>query len=201
MKMRIIITLKSLFEHFLEDKVTRYALKHRVESGLLFTNPVTLDHFRNGELIHTQTGPNIFTTEGMARMLNVQFRAQTTDAAIYCGIFKNSVTPALANTAATCLGAAGTYGECQDADYDDPLTNRPAYTMAATTTAVATNAASKATFVIAASFTVYGAFLASSQAKTATTGTLFCAKTFASSRAVIADDELAVTYQLTLTTS
>lgn len=180
----------------------RYAAKHLPESGLQLHGNVWTEHYRNGELIHAcDQGGNTFTTEGMARILNIVFRAQTTEAAIYCGIFKNNVTPAVGDTAAVKLGAAGTYGECQDADYDDPATNRPAYTMASTSTAVATNTASKATFVMNASITVYGAFLASSQAKTATTGTLFCAKAFTASRAVIADDELAVTYQITLTTS
>ena len=188
-------------QHLRDNPAVRYALKHIRESGLQLHGDVTLEHFRAGGLLHTQTGRNTFTTEGMARLLNVQFRAQATDAAIYVGIFKNNVTPAVGDTAAVKLGAAGTYGECQDADYDSPATNRPAYTMAATSTAVATNAASKATFVMNASITVYGAFLASSQAKTATTGTLFCAKAFASSRAVIADDELAVTYQISCTTS
>ncbi len=179
-----------------------YAAKHYPESGLNFEGHVWTDHFRKGKLIHScDQGINTFTTEGMARILNIVFRAQTTEAAIYCGIFKSNVTPAVGDTAAAKLGAAGTYGECQDADYDDPATNRPAYTMADTSTAVATNAASKATFTMNASITVYGAFLASSQAKTATTGTLFCAKAFTSSRAVVADDELAVTYAITLTTS
>ncbi len=189
------------FSSLLDRLDLRYAHKYMQESGLAVHGLVTLEHFRDGNLIHVQSGKNTFTTEGMARLLNAVFRAQAVDAAIYCGIFKNNVVPALANTAAACLGAAGTYGECQDADYDSPLTNRPAYTMAATSTAVATNTASKATFVMNASITVYGAFLASSQAKTATTGTLYCAKAFASSRAVIADDELAVTYQITCTTS
>jgi hypothetical protein len=179
----------------------RYAAKYRVESGLQPHGLVTCDHFRGGNLIHTQTGPNTFTTEGMARILNISFRAQATEAAIYVGIFKNNVTPAVGDTAAAKLGAAGTYGECQDADYDSPATNKPAYTMASTSTAVATNTASKATFTMAAGITVYGAFLSTVAAKTGTTGTLFCAKAFTSARAVIDDDELAVTYQLTLTTS
>lgn len=192
---------KEFLSHLRDNPIIQYALKHIDESGLQLHGDVTLEHFRNGGLLHTQTGRNTFTTEGMARLLNIVFRAQATEAAIYVGIFKNNVTPAVGDTAAAKLGAAGTYGECQDADYDSPATNRPAYVMASTATAVATNAASKATFVMAAGITVYGAFLASSQAKTATTGTLFCAKAFASSRAVIADDELAVTYQLTCTTS
>jgi hypothetical protein len=54
---------------------------------------------------------------------------------------------------------------------------------------------------MAASITVYGAFLSTVAAKTATTGTLFCAKAFSSSRAVIDNDVLAITYVLSLTTS
>jgi hypothetical protein len=137
----------------------------------------------------------------MARLLNIVFRAQTTEAAIYCGIFKNNVTPAVGDTAAAKLGAAGTYGECQDADYDSPATNKPAYTMASTSTAVATNTASPASFTMAAGITVYGAFLSTATAKTATSGTLFCAKAFTSSRAVIDNDVLSVTYQISCTTS
>lgn len=187
---------------FKDDRDLRYAYKHRRESGLVLHGQVFTDHFRKGELIHhCDQGPNIFTTEGMARILNVMFRAQTTEAAIYCGIYKNNVTPAVGDTAAARLGSSGTYGECLDADYSSPATNRPAYTMAATSTAQATNAASPASFTMNASITVYGAFLVSSQAKTATTGTLFCAKAFASPRAVIADDVLSVTYVITCTSS
>jgi hypothetical protein len=201
MNMNIIRKVDPFFASLFDRLDLRYAAKYRAESRLSVHGLVACDHFRNGNLIHTQTGPNTFTTEGMARILNIVFRAQTTEAAIYVGIFKNNVTPAVGNTAAACLGAAGTYGECQDADYDSPATNKPAYTMASTSTAVATNTASKATFVINASITVYGAFLSTATAKTATTGTLFCGKAFTASRAVIADDELSVTYQLTLTTS
>jgi len=187
---------------FRDDANLRYAAKHQRESGIAFHGDVFTDHFRNGSLIHScNQGHNTFTTEGMARLLNIVFRAQTTEAAIYCGIFKNNVTPAVGDTAAAKLGAAGTYGECQDADYDSPLTNKPAYTIAATSSAVCTNAAAPASFTMNASITVYGAFLSTVAAKTGTTGTLFCAKAFTTPRAVIADDVLAVTYQITCTTS
>ncbi len=189
-------------EHFRDNADLRYAAKHQRESGLNFHGHVYTDHFRDGKLLHhCDQGGNTFTTEGMARILNIVFRAQTTEAAIYCGIFKNNVTPAVGDTAAAKLGAAGTYGECQDADYDSPATNKPAYTIAATSTAVATNAAAPASFTMNASITVYGAFLSTVAAKTGTTGTLFCAKAFTTPRAVIADDVLAVTYQITCTTS
>lgn len=189
-------------EHFRDNADLRYAAKHQRESGLNFHGHVYTDHFRDGKLLHhCDQGGNTFTTEGMARILNIVFRAQTTESAIYCGIFKNNVTPAVGDTAAAKLGAAGTYGECQDADYDSPATNKPAYTIASTSTASCTNAASAASFTMNASITVYGAFLSTAAAKTATTGTLFCAKAFSSSRAVIADDVLSVTYVISCTTS
>jgi len=182
-----------------------YAAKHRQESGLKFIGNVHVKHTRQGKILHDAWEPehNTFTTEGMAYLLNIIFGTTSkAGAAIwYVGIFKADVTPAVGDTAAVKLGAAGTYLECQDADYDSPATNKPAYTIAATSSAVCTNAASKATFVMNAGITVYGAFLSDAAAKTATSGHLMCAKRFASSRAVIADDELAVTYQVSCTTS
>ncbi len=191
--------------HFRDDAELKYMAKHRHESGLRFIGNVHVKHARRDKILHDAWEPehNTFTTEGMAYLLNIIFGTTSkTGAAIwYVGIFKADVTPALSDTAAAKLGASGTYSECQDADYDDPATNKPAYTIASTSTAVCTNSASKGTFVMNASITVYGAFLSDAAAKTATSGHLMCAKRFASSRAVIADDELAVTYQITATTS
>lgn len=194
---------QEFLSHLRNNPIIRYAVKHLRESGLQFTGNVHLKHTRGDQVLHDawEPKPNTFTTEGMARLLNIVFRAQTTESAIYVGIFKNNVTPAVGDTAAVKLGAAGTYGECQDADYDSPATNKPAYTIAATSSAVCTNTASPASFTIAGSITVYGAFLSTVAAKTGTTGTLFCAKAFATARAVIDNDVLAVTYQITCTTS
>jgi hypothetical protein len=180
-----------------------YANRHRVESGFGIKGIVTCDHYRNDNLIHTQTGYNTFTTEGMARLLNIIFGDQSKagSAIFYVGIFKNNVVPAVGDTAAAKLGTGKTYGECQDADYT-PNTNKPAYTIATTTTASCTNAASAATFtIVVASMTVYGAFLSTVADKTASTGYLFAAKAFTTPRAVITADVLAVTYVVAATTS
>jgi hypothetical protein len=187
-----------------EDKNVQYAVKHLKESALAFHGNVFTEHFRGGKLIHScDQGHNTFTTEGMAYLLNVMFytTSKTGAAIFYVGIFKQNVTPAVGDTAAAKLGAAGTYGECQDADYDSPATNKPSYTTVSTATASCTNAAAPASFTMAASITVYGAFLSTQAAKTATTGYLMCAKAFTSSRAVIDNDVLAVTYVITCTTS
>ena len=188
--------------NFRDNANLRYAAKHFRESGIAFHGDVFTHHYRKGDLIHfCNQGPNTFTTEGMARILNIVFRAQATEAAIYCGIFKNNVSPAVGDTATAKLGAAGTYGECQDADYDSPATNKPAYTIAAAGSGSCTNAASAASFTIAGSITVYGAFLGTGAAKTDTTGKLMCAKKFTTARAVVDNDVLACTYIVSCTTS
>lgn len=185
-----------------DSKELAYALKHLQESNLTMHGHVWTEHWRNGLLLAAcDEGKNTFTTEGMANILNVYFKAATQPTVIYCGIFKGNVTPAVTDTAAAALGSGGRFTECLDADYDDPATNRATYTIATTATAGCTNAASKAEFTMAAGVTVYGAFLATSQAKTATTGALICAKRFTTAKVCEADDQLAITYAITMTTS
>ena len=171
-------------------------------AGLTLEGMVRMEHYRGDKLLHDEIGRNTFTTAGMAFLLNTIFHdiSKAASDIWYCGLFKGNITPVLADTAAK-LGNGNAYNECQDADYDDPLTNRPAYTPVDTVTAVITNAAAKAHFVMAGGITVYGAFLVDAAAKTAITGTLMCAKRFGTSRAVIADDEIYVTYQITASTS
>ncbi|AZF89941.1 MAG: hypothetical protein PHV90_10020 [Smithella sp.] len=182
----------------------RYAAKHFMESGINFHGQVFTKHFREGKLIHEcDQGGNIFTTQGMNYMLEVMFgtTSKAGSAIFYVGIFKNNVTPALADTASVKLGAAGTYGECQDADYDSPLTNKPSYTIAAAASGSCTNSASPASFTMAQSITVYGAFLSTDPAKTATTGYLMCAKKFTTARAVIDNDVLSINYTISCTST
>lgn len=178
----------------------QHAIRSKIDVG--FEGLVTAEFIRQGKVFGVDIGKNTFTTEGMARMLNIMFHdiAKAASHIWYVGLFKNNITPALADTG-TKLGSGNAYGECQDADYDNPLTNRRQYITEDTTTAVITNVNSKAQFTMNASITVYGAFLASGTAKTDTSGILMCAKRFGTPRAVIADDEIYVTYQITATTS
>lgn len=198
-----IIPVKMNIEPILENRELQYALKHQGD-GCKFCGKWRADQYRNGELISGghQEPCNLLTIEGLAKLHNIMFW-ETSKAASkiwYIGCFKSNVTPAAGNTAATALGAAGTYGALQDAD-TDPATNYPLYDTATTATAVITNAAAKAEFTIKAGITVYGAFLSSIQAKTGVSGTLMAAKRFTASRAVIADDVLAIEYELTATSS
>lgn len=178
------------------------AITQEKDARLQLTGEVFLDHKRDGQYLcfEEYQGKNIIPTEGLNSILDTAVGAATQITAWYVGIFKTNYTPINTNTAANSLGVGGYYGECQDADYT-PATNRPAYTIVASSGGVITNTASKAEFDIVASITVYGAFVASSQAKTATTGKLLAAKKFDSSRAVLNGDILYVTYQITATST
>ena len=203
---RIIMPNKDIIASLRDDNELKYAVKYPIESHLGFEGIVQCDQYRNGKLISGGAPelPNTFTTEGMARLLNIIFHdiSKAASEIWYVHIYKNNVTPAVGNTAAVHMGAAGTYGVCQDADYDDPATNAPGYETADTATASITNSATqKAEFTIKASITVYGALLSTIAAKTGSSGYLMCAKKFSSSRPVIDDDELYVTYTISATTS
>ena len=203
---KIIIPTNDIINSLRDNLELKYAAKHAVESHLGFEGIYQCDQYRAGRLISGGYAelPNTFTTQGMAHLLNIMFFTTSKAASLiwYVGIYKSNVTPAVGNTAAVHLGAAGTYGECQDADYDDPATNKPSYTTATTATATITNSvAGKAEFTIKQSITLYGAFLSTVAAKTATTGYLMCAKKFGTARAVVDDDEINVTYTINATTS
>ena len=202
----ITIPAGDIIESLRADDNARYAAKYAVESKIQLHGIWQCDQYRKGVLISGgyPEPPNTFTTEGLAYLLNIIFFTTTKAASLiwYVGVFKNNVTPAVGNTASVCLGAAGTFGECQDADYDDPATNKPSYTTATTAIATITNAvAGKAEFTMNATITLYGSFLSTVAAKTATTGYLMCGKKFGTARTVVADDEIAIGYAVTLTTS
>jgi hypothetical protein len=196
-----IIPVKMNMEPILENRELQYAVKHQGD-GCAFQGIWQADQYRDGVLISGgyKEPPNTFCTAGIARLLNIMMHdvAKAGSEIWYVGIFKNSISPAAGDTVAK-LGAGGIWGECQNSDYDSPADNKPSYTTTSTTTAVITNAvAGPAEFTMAGSLTVYGAFLSTEKAKTATTGYLLCGKTFTASRAVIADDVLSITYEITV---
>ena len=108
---RIAISNTDMIASLRDNPDLRYAAKHPIESHLGFQGIWQCDQYRRGELIsggHPEL-PNTFTTEGMARLLNIIFHdiAKAASEIWYVGIFKNNITPAVGNTAAACLGAAG----------------------------------------------------------------------------------------------
>lgn len=195
---------KSFFDPFRDNDELRYAAKHRLESHIHVIGQWQCDVFRKGVLVSGGywEPPNTFTYEGLDYLLDIVFYTTSKAASRiwYVGLFDLNVTPATSSTAAACLGAAGTFGALQAAEFDE--STYPAYTTAAGVDGVITNSANKAEYTIASvSNTLYGAFLSTSNDPTETSCYLMAAKKFTSSRAVVADDEVAITYQITIANS
>lgn len=148
------------------------------------------EHVRDGEVIDSWEQPNLVTNEGLNHLLDVYFHGTTQITTWYLGLFEGNYTPLSSVTAATITSAST---ECTA--YDE--STRVAFDEAAASSQAITNSASKATFTFNATKTIYGAFLASASAKSATTGTLFSATRFSSSKAVVDDDQLLLTYTFT----
>lgn len=198
---RIAIPTNDMIDELREAPDLEYRAKHVVESGITLTGIWQCDQYRDGKLISGgyPEPPNIFTTEGVAYMLNIMFftTGKASARIWYVGIYDQSITPGAGNTASVHLGV-GTYGAFQQPAEMDESTY-PAYTAAEVTAArVVTNAANPAQFTIAATRTVYGAFLGDDNDPTGQAGHLLAAKNFTASRAVIDNDILYVVYQITV---
>jgi hypothetical protein len=158
--------------------------------GLQMGGVFTIQHVRDGVVIDETHDHNLVTDEGLNHMLDVHFHGETQIGTWYVGLFEGNYTPVAGVTAAT-LPAAAT--ECTA--YDEAT--RVAYTEAAAASKSITNSASKATFTFNATKTIYGAFLVSASAKSATSGKLFSAARFAAAKSVVDDDQLLITYTFT----
>lgn len=149
------------------------------------------EHWRNGVLIDSWSESNLITNEGLDSILNVSLRAATQITAWYIGIFEANYTPVATVTAATITAAS-----TESTAYAEAT--RPVFTSPLSTARSLTNTASKATFTINATKTVYGAFLVSSSAKSGTTGVLMAASKNAVARAVVSGDILTVDYTVNI---
>ena len=150
---------------------------------------------RDGKVVSGSYGNhNIVTNEGLNSILNIMFHGATQITTWYIAIFESDTTPAAGTTYATPVYTESTaYGEA----------TRPAYDEAESTAQSMTNTASKATFTMNATKTIYGAALvgggtdANTKADTAGGGTLYAAAKFGSSQAVVSSDVLQVVCVLT----
>lgn len=150
-----------------------------------------VEHRRGGDLMHRQLAPNVVPTEGKNDILNAWLHAGTQTTAWYLGIYEGNVTPLATLTAAT---VTSTLTECTA--YDE--TARVAFNEAAASAGSMDNSANRAVFTMNATKTIYGGFLVSASAKSATTGVLASAAPFPVSRPVIAADEISVKFTISL---
>jgi hypothetical protein len=111
------------------------------------------------------------------------------------GLFENNYTPLIGDTYAVP-------GFTESSAYDEAT--RPAFVEAEATAKVTTNSASKATFTISATKTIYGAFLCgggstpNTKGDAAGGGTLFASSKFATAKDVVDGDILMVVCSITL---
>lgn len=145
----------------------------------------------DGAIVFYDNASNLITTEGRNHHLNVVYNQAAQIPTWYIGVFEGNYTPLATDTAATFPSAAT---EC--VAYDE--TTRQAFVEATSTAGLITNAASKAVFTFNAIKTIYGGFLASASAKSATTGILMAAARFSPSRNVEPAFQLTLGYNVTL---
>jgi hypothetical protein len=145
---------------------------------------------RAGRVIDEWEDENLVVNEGLNALLDIMFHASTQITTWYMGCFEGNYTPVATVTAATIASAST---ECTAY----ASATRPEYVEAAASSQSITNSASRASFVFNATKTIYGAFLVSTSTKSGTSGTLFSAARFSTSKSVENLDELLLTYTFT----
>lgn len=168
---------------FMEDGGL-YLPKAKVSIGGVFEHEL----WRDGSLIDVMSDSNLVVNQGLNHILDVVFSDVTAATDWYVGLFKTDTTPAATDTLATAGWTEIVYST------DVSQTVRPTWNEGGASSQQITNSASKATFDILTTITIYGAFLASVSSGTA--GTLMAASKFAASRPVANSDQLLITYTL-----
>lgn len=196
---------KSLIRHARELK--RYLTNHQWErtanGGLLFPKAGLaiggiVEHDVNG--MDVRHDHNQVPTEGLNHVLDVVLHGTTQVATWYIALYGGAVDPA-ANWTAANVTANSTEITSGSEGYSE--STRVAFNEAAAAAGSITNAANKAQFTIvtATTLSVNGIFLASASAKGATTGSLFSATRFASTRSLSNGDLFNIGYTINATAS
>ena len=160
--------------------------QHEIKVGGRFIGTL----IRDGRIIEEFDDANLVVNEGLNALNDIMFHGSAQITQWYLGVFEANYTPVNTNTAANIASSAT---ECTAY----ASATRPTYDEAASASQVTTNAASRASFVFNATKTIYGGFLISSSTKGGTSGTLFAAAQFSSSKSVVNGDELLLTYAFT----
>ena len=186
------------------DRFDAQIIRRDALSGLYLVESLwTVEHLRRkakGALYHwepvapPEVSHNVCTDEGLNALLDIMFHGDTQIGTWYVLIFESDTTPAAGTTYATPVFTESTA-------YDEAT--RPAYDEAAASSKVMTNSASKATFTISDTKTIYGGALVgggstpSTKGDAAGGGVLFCASQFSTAKSVVDDDVLKVTVSIT----
>lgn len=153
-----------------------------------------VEHWRQGKLLSVTRDHNLCTDEGLNALLDIMFHGATQIDPWYIALFNTDTTILASHTYASP-------GYTESSDYTE--SNRQAYDEAAASSKSITNSASKASFTMNTTTTIYGAALvgggtgADTKGDTAGGGTLYCASQFGSEKSVVNTDVLKVTVTIT----
>lgn len=150
---------------------------------------------RDGKLKWTEEARNLVVNVGLNDLLDKRFKASSYTSADYVGLIDNASFSAIA--AGDTMGSHS--GWLESAAYSD--STRKALTLGSVSGGSVDNSASKAAFSINGSATIKGAFITTVSTKSGTTGILYGAAAFGSTRAVESGDTLNVTCTLSVTAS
>lgn len=144
----------------------------------------------DGQVKWRESFRNLVTTAGKNDLLTQYFKGSAYTAAWFVGLVDNASFSAIA--AADTMSSHAGWVEAV------PYSNatRPALTLGTAASGSIDNSASKASYTINATATINGAFTATNSTKSGTSGTLYSAGSFGSTRSVISGDTLNV--QVTL---
>jgi hypothetical protein len=130
---------------------------------------------------------NIVVTVGKANLLNVFLASSTQTTTWYLGLVSGATSPTYADADTISSHAGWT----ESTDYSNATRPQAVFGTPTSTNSISS---SQTTFNINATATIAGAFLVNNNTKGGTTGTLYSAGSFATSRSVISGDSLLVTY-------
>ena len=154
----------------------------------------TIEHYRDGKLLDVWEAQNIVTNEGLNYLLNAALANGSQTTSHYIGLFKSDYTPSSGDT----LAAPGFTEAVPVTDYDEAARQIWDYADGGAASQQITNGsgtgATKATFNLAASNTIFGAFLCS--VASGSVGVLVASSRFSAGRAVVDNDQLVITYTI-----
>jgi len=140
---------------------------------------------------------NLITTEGKDYIADLAYNNNDTqEANWYLALFGNNLAPVVGDTAALVAARLG------ELNAEIVETNRPQWvknTLTPNTGLSSSNSESPATFTAATDDTIYGAYMISNNVLAGTTGVLLAASSFSTTRSVLTDDILQLTYEIQLT--
>lgn len=168
-----------------------------VSTGVKFKNTYKIECFdKFGNWKWTEEIPNQVMAVGTTDLLGKYFEGSAYTAAFYVGLVDNTSFSAFA-AADTMASHAGWLESAAYSNATRPAWTGGGVTVVSGSQSSVDNSASKAQFNINAIATINGAFLATNSTKSGTTGTIFGAASFASTRSVLSGDTLNVTVTLT----